>query len=94
MNRGLAIIALLLLAPTPGLATTEPEQPAAKPAKPRKICRSQTPTGRLISASVCHTQEEWDAVDAANEAAARAVIEQATRQSGNPGATPSPFPTR
>lgn len=88
--RKLAMIAALLLtAPAP--AQTTPEQPPAKPVKAKKICRSQIPTGRRISESICMTQAEWDAVDAANEANARGVINQLTRQASTPAASPNPM---
>jgi hypothetical protein len=89
--RKLAMIAALLMAPAPALAQTAPEQPAAKPVKAKKICRSQIPTGRRISESICMTKAEWEAVDAANEANARGVINQLTRQASTPAASPNPM---
>ena len=92
MRLGLPIILMpLLLASVPALAGAEPEAPPTKPAKAKKICRSQMPTGRRISESVCHTQAEWDEIDAADGAAARGVINQLTRQSGTPAASPNPM---
>jgi len=48
-----------------------PSSPAAKgsakPVKERRICRSETTTGSMLSRSVCHTAAEWKAIEVANQ---------------------------
>lgn len=41
---------------SPSASTTT----AAKPSKPKKICRDANNTGSRIKKQVCRTQEEWD----------------------------------
>lgn len=52
---------------TPSTTTEEnggtPAKPA-KPAKPRKICRSDDDANSRMPRRTCHTQAEWDALDA------------------------------
>ena len=89
-----AIIAASCAIVAPAVAQTDPAPPPAKPVKAKKICRTQLPTGRRISQSVCHTQDDWDRIDAENGKAAQSVINQLTRQAGSPGQAPAPVPVR
>ena len=41
---------------------------AAKPDKPKQICKTETQTGSNFSKRICHTAEEWKAMnDAARD---------------------------
>jgi hypothetical protein len=62
MRLVLVVPALLLLA-TPALAKDK----ADKPADPdKKVCRSLEQVGTMFSKRICHTAEEWKAIDGAN----------------------------
>lgn len=50
---------------TPAATTAPAEAPPAKPVEPKKICRSEEQLGTIFKKRTCHTQEEWDAIDAA-----------------------------
>jgi hypothetical protein len=53
---------LLLIASPEAVATEHPVEPeAAKPVKPKKICRAGAETGSRLTAKICKTQAEWDA---------------------------------
>jgi predicted secreted protein len=46
-----------------------------KPQDPNKrICRSEVPTGSMMSKSVCHTRAEWQSIDEQNQAATDQAI--------------------
>jgi len=48
-------------------------------AKPKKVCRTLDVIGRRIKSSVCHSADEWAAIDKANEEAARNLTNAASR---------------
>jgi uncharacterized protein YigE (DUF2233 family) len=56
----LALLAGVSLA-APAMAQNQPE--AAKPAKPKRICRVDPTTGSVMPRYVCHSKEEWSAID-------------------------------
>lgn len=57
-----ALSALIIV--TPALAKDK------KPLDPNKrICRSETPTGSMMSKNVCHTRAEWTMIDEQNQTA-------------------------
>ena len=60
------ILSSSLLAQTTTPAPTAPAAPAAAPVKEKKTCRREEVTGSIMSARVCHTTEEWAAIDEAN----------------------------
>lgn len=41
--------------------------PVPKPVREKKICRSQTVTGSMLSPTICHTKTEWADIDARNQ---------------------------
>jgi len=45
--------------------------PAAAPEKEKKICRREQVTGSIMQQRICHTREEWAAIDEANRQAAQ-----------------------
>lgn len=53
-------LALSAAAPEAAEAPT-PTTTTAKPAKPKKICRSDVNTGSRLKGRTCKTQEQWDA---------------------------------
>lgn len=54
-------LTLLLTAAAPeAAAEPAPTTTAAKPVKPKKICRGEANTGSRLAKKVCRTQEEWD----------------------------------
>lgn len=56
------ILSLALSAAAPEAAgTPAPTTTAAKPAKPKKICRTDVNTGSRLKGRTCKTQEQWDA---------------------------------
>ncbi len=62
-----ALSAMIVAAP--GLAKDK------KPMDPNKrICRSEVPTGSMMSKSVCHTRAEWIMIDEQNQAATDSAI--------------------
>jgi predicted secreted protein len=71
--------ALLAQDAAPAPATT----PAAKPEKEKKICRREETTGSVMLTRVCHTKEEWVAIDKANQEAADQF--SAARRNGHSG---------
>ena len=94
MRWSLVVIVASLAIVVPAAAQTDGPLLAGKPVKAKKICRTQLPTGRRISESVCHTQAEWDRIDGENGKAAQGLINQLTRQAGSPGDAPAPVPVR
>ncbi len=62
----LAISALSLAVPALAEDPAATTVAAPKPAKPKKTCRDADPssTSRIGGGRVCHTQEEWDDIDA------------------------------
>lgn len=53
-------LALSAAAPEAGDAPA-PTTTTAKPAKPKKICRTDVNTGSRLKGRTCKTQEQWDA---------------------------------
>jgi len=45
--------------------TPAPAAPAAAPQE-KKICRREQVTGSIMQPRICHTKEEWAAIDEAN----------------------------
>ena len=43
--------------------------PSAKAAKPKRICRADTSLGSVMPRYVCHSKEEWTAIDKATQQA-------------------------
>jgi hypothetical protein len=58
----LVLPALCLTAPVLAQTDAAPA-PAAKPAKPKRICREQDFTGSRMPQRTCHTADEWAAID-------------------------------
>lgn len=55
------VLSLALSAAAPETAAEPaPATTAAKPEKPKKICRSDVNTGSRLKGRVCKTQEQWD----------------------------------
>ncbi len=56
------ILSLALSAAAPEAADAPaPTTNTAKPAKPKKICRTDVNTGSRLKGRTCKTQEQWDA---------------------------------
>jgi len=55
-----------LLAQTTTPAPAAPAAPAAAHVKEKKVCRRQEVTGSIMPERVCHTTDEWAAIDEAN----------------------------
>ena len=72
--------ALCLAAPVFAQTDAAAPAPAAKPAKPKKICREQDFTGSRMPQRTCHTEQEWADIDAGKQA------EEATSQTRQYGA--------
>jgi hypothetical protein len=63
-NLLLVVPALCLAAPVLAQTDTAPATtPAAKPAKPKRVCREQDFTGSRMPQRTCHTADEWAAID-------------------------------
>jgi hypothetical protein len=74
---GLSIgLSVLLIVPPVAAADS------TKPAKVKKVCRSEMETGSRVPRSQCLTQEQWDEVDAANAEAARRFTNKITQNGG------------
>ncbi|MGH6697418.1 hypothetical protein [Sphingopyxis sp.] len=55
------VLSLALSAAAPEAAeAAAPTTTTAKPAKPKKICRSDADTGSRLKTRTCKTQEQWD----------------------------------
>ena len=55
------VLSLALSAAAPETtASPAPATTAAKPPKPKKICRSEADTGTRMKTRTCKTQEQWD----------------------------------
>jgi hypothetical protein len=60
------------------------EAPAAKkPAKVKKICRTDTATGSIMPKRTCHSADEWAVIDKQNGAAMDRSREGSVRLGGN-----------
>lgn len=55
-----------LLAQTTAPAPSAPAATVAAPVKEKKICRRLEVTGSIMAAHVCHSRDEWAAIDEAN----------------------------
>lgn len=88
--RRLIVLAIICAVPSALLAQEAAPAPAAKPAKEKKICRSEEATGSIMVKRVCHTKDEWAAIDKANDTAtdqfgtARRVGHWRESQTGSP----------
>ena len=54
------------------IATATPE--TADAAKEKKVCRLEEVTGSIMMHSICHSKEEWTAIDAQNARGAAHVL--------------------
>lgn len=71
--------------PQPTVAAQAAQVAPAVAEKPKKVCRKTEITGRRIASSVCHTREEWAAVDAADKEAARKFTDDIMRNGSRGG---------
>lgn len=55
----------------------------SKPAKERKVCRSEQRTGSQMSTTTCHTKAEWAEIDDVNHAQSDRLLE--LHRSNSPG---------
>lgn len=62
------VAAILLFPATAGLAQTAgvASAGAADPGQ-KRVCRTMTPTGSIMTKRVCHTRKEWDALTTASQ---------------------------
>jgi hypothetical protein len=67
----LIMIASALLAGTQPSTPPSSAAPPAKPAKEKKVCRTDTSTGSILPKTVCRTQSQWDDIDFANRNSAQ-----------------------
>ncbi len=80
MRRLVSVSALLTVLAATSLhaqnvaATADVPAATAKPAKVKKVCRSESVIGSNIPATTCHTQDEWVAIDNATRANAREMM--------------------
>ena len=86
--RRLIVLAIACAVPSALLAQDAAPAPAAapaaaKPEKEKKICRREETTGSVMLTRVCHTKDEWVAIDKANQAAADQF--SAARRGGHSG---------
>jgi hypothetical protein len=86
--RRLIVLAVFCAVPSALLAQDASPAPAtaaapAKPEKEKKICRREETTGSIMATRICHTKEEWVAIDKANQAAADQF--SAARRNGHSG---------
>ena len=84
--RRLIVLAIACAVPSALLAQDAAPAPAAapvaaKPEKEKKICRREETTGSVMLTRVCHTKEEWVAIDKANQDAANQF--SAARRTGH-----------
>jgi len=70
------LMTLSVLCAVPALlhAHTASVPTAAKPAKEKKICRTEIPTGSIMMRTKCGTAEEWADFDAANRRGAEHAL--------------------
>ena len=76
----LTVLAAALLT-TPALASQLDK--TGEPAKEKKVCRSEMPTGSYITKRTCHTADEWKAIDNANANTTRAMRDRVGQPTGN-----------
>ena len=63
--------------------TSSPDPAASQSTAPqKKICRSSVVTGSMMATRVCHTKQEWTAIDKANGAAAGKFYDQRNSNGG------------
>ena len=83
--RRLIVLAVACSVPSALLAQDVAPAPAAalaaKPEKEKKICRREETPGSVMPTRVCHTKDEWVAIDKANQAATDQF--NAARRSGH-----------
>jgi hypothetical protein len=79
----LVVLAGLGLA-VPALAQ-DTSAPAAKPAKPKRICRVDPTLGSVVPRYVCHSKEEWAVIDKASQEASDNAQNGSTGALGNGG---------
>lgn len=73
MHKSVVAVVLLSLA-VPAFAQDTSSTVVVKPKKAKMVCRRLELTGtRLPGPSTCHTQEEWDQIDAANKSQAESI---------------------
>lgn len=78
MRFALALSASLLLT-APAFARDK----ADKPVDPdKKICRTLDQTGSMFTRRVCHTAEEWKAIDGANAKSAQSFDDTRNKSGG------------
>jgi hypothetical protein len=58
------LFAVALAADSPATIPVATNQPKTTEASEKKICRSDHSTGSIIPKRVCHTQAEWDQMEA------------------------------
>ena len=81
MFRKMLLIVPALCLAAPVLAQVD-AAPVAKPAKPKKICREQDFTGSRMPQRICHTADEWAAIDSGK--AAHDASSQTRQYGGQP----------
>ena len=77
--------ALLLLFALPAQAVADEAPVAAKPVKPRMICKRDAETGTKIAKSICHTWEEWKKIDDAQSEQAKLLLDRTAGQASQAG---------
>jgi hypothetical protein len=76
----LAAVALVI-APTTAIAGDGAADQTAKPAKVKKLCRADAPTGSIMTKRTCRTKEEWQKLDEANHANAQSLRDEENQRS-------------
>jgi hypothetical protein len=76
----LAVPAIAAPAETQTLA----QQANAAPAKEKRICRTDTGTGSIMPKRICHTQAEWDSLNADSRKAAEDMTDNQMQHMGQP----------
>ena len=66
-----------------GPALAHQDDAADQPAKEKKICRSERPTGSYFTKRTCHTRAEWKAIDAVNAGDTQMMRERIEQSNGN-----------
>ena len=72
-----------------GALAQEAAQPAAKPVKEKKVCKSLDKTGSMLGERTCMTKSEWESFDAKNAADAERFARGRDAAKGHGGATSS-----